>query len=662
MTIQYTCIATTVSQRKSKKRAAGEDAKITATSYAALGSEKGVITIFNLHSGEILHRFGAQQGGHTSRVNDLVFNKAGNTLISCSEDRQVLVWNMSTGTCVKTLSAGKHAVSRLRLSPDEKLLAAAGSSIRLLELESGAVRAKYAGHATPTTVLEFTQDGRYFVSGSDDRYLSIWQVPGAESEAPAKKGKGKTESASRETAVHTITLDAAPVMISINKQRTPAQGYHILALSNKGMVSLWEHKPAAAARTSDDQKAGLSVRPNGQISVSSAAAPAPAVPSGKKRSMSGQATRVDESDVSGGAKHPIFGAQFSSSRADQILVVRGSTAKPFFQTATYWSSSGSFITSVGLPDIEEQQLVSAVANTVDRAKGAVKTTGGTVVASSSSSLARTQMLEPAAKRARVGTAGASDASAQAFQTLAERLAAANAAPVKDAQVVAPRVGTLQSILTQALHSNDDSQLEYVLTHGTKNESLVQKTVERLSAKYVVGLLEAIVARFERQPSRGVYLTAWLKSLLRTHTSLLMSLPHIDKKLAGLYSVIDQRLAVFKKLLKLQGRLDLVMAQVTRQSGSTASLAAGMDTTGPLNVYLEDEADDHALMGGSSDDPVAVLANRRTGNDHDDDDDDEDEEEEGAAADSGADEDSEDGEGATGLREEDGEDEDDEDDS
>jgi U3 small nucleolar RNA-associated protein 5 len=46
-----------------------------------------------------------------------------------------------------------------------------------------------------------------------------------------------------------------------------------------------------------------------------------------------------------------------------------------------------------------------------------------------------------------------------------------------------------------------------------------------------------------------------------HTGFLLSQPALVANLEALYTVIDSRVAVYKKLLKLSGRLDLLMSQL-----------------------------------------------------------------------------------------------------
>lgn len=68
--------------------------------------------------------------------------------------------------------------------------------------------------------------------------------------------------------------------------------------------------------------------------------------------------------------------------------------------------------------------------------------------------------------------------------------------------------------------------------------------------------------------------AWIVAILTYHSSFLVAAPSPGQWLAYLTTVISSRASVHKKLLKLSGRLDLVLSQVcykiifTNQVGCT----------------------------------------------------------------------------------------------
>ena len=75
----------------------------------ALGSDSGVIAVWDLAVGQISHEL----RGHTQAIHDLQYEQNGKTLLSCSRDKQVCCWNASSGELLHTFSAGQAPIQRL---------------------------------------------------------------------------------------------------------------------------------------------------------------------------------------------------------------------------------------------------------------------------------------------------------------------------------------------------------------------------------------------------------------------------------------------------------------------------------------------------------------------------------------------------------------------
>ena len=176
-----------------------------------------------------------------------------------------------------------------------------------------------------------------------------------------------------------------------------------------------------------------------------------------------------------------------------------------------------------------------------------------------------------------------------------------------AGVGAPRSGSLAHMLAQALHSNDKSLLEQCLS--TTNETVVRNTITRLPPALAVRFLTDVVGKLEAKPSRGVTLMVWIRAILLIHTSYLMTVPDLPDILSGLYSLADARLAVFPRLLKLTGRLDLLLSQIELKSQGSTEDASKLQT--PITSFVDEDDSDN-----------------------DEDDDDDDDEMDGMGADSG----------------------------
>lgn len=120
----------------------------------------------------------------------------------------------------------------------------------------------------------------------------------------------------------------------------------------------------------------------------------------------------------------------------------------------------------------------------------------------------------------------------------------------------PGVSLAQSLIA-ALKFNDQTDLDKCLKQSDLD--IIQRTVKQLPAQTAILLLEAILDRYQNQSVNASSLVHWLRSVLVTHTSHIMSQPDIINKLSPLYHSIDARLNVFPNLLDLSGRLDLLLS-------------------------------------------------------------------------------------------------------
>lgn len=101
--------------------------------------------------------------------------------------------------------------------------------------------------------------------------------------------------------------------------------------------------------------------------------------------------------------------------------------------------------------------------------------------------------------------------------------------------------------------------------------MVSATVSRLGTTHVLPLLAALVQRLQGRPTRAAQLVTWLRALLVAHTAYLLSVPELARSLSPLFQALDARLSVFRKLLALSGRLDLLMS--LKSTAKLASVAA-----------------------------------------------------------------------------------------
>ncbi len=73
----------------------------------------------------------------------------------------------------------------------------------------------------------------------------------------------------------------------------------------------------------------------------------------------------------------------------------------------------------------------------------------------------------------------------------------------------------------------------------------------------------LVHRFQNKPNRSVNLIVWIRAVLVEHVSYLTTVPELLRLLSDLYSTINVRLANHRRFLKLSGRLELLVVQVSQ---------------------------------------------------------------------------------------------------
>ena len=148
----------------------------------------------------------------------------------------------------------------------------------------------------------------------------------------------------------------------------------------------------------------------------------------------------------------------------------------------------------------------------------------------------------------------------------------------------PKAESLRTVLIQALHSGDNSLLEYCLSVSDKK--VIDRTIAKLPSEYVLPFLQHVIDKFQAKPSRGVTLVVWIKSILISHTAHLLAVPELTATLSPLYQTVDERMQSFKPMLKLSGRLDLVMSQISLRREQNVDVDLE-----PAAVYVEDEDED-----------------------------------------------------------------------
>ncbi|RKO92830.1 WD40-repeat-containing domain protein [Blyttiomyces helicus] len=495
---------------KKKKRRRSSQPPNPAAKVVALGLASGEVDLYSLARGTVVRTL---SGGHTSSITDVCFAPDGLRAFSAGEDGHVVEWDLKTGAELSKFKADTKGIAKIRLSHDGQTLLTAGNSIKVWNLESKKVLKTLTGHASNIIRVDFTPDDLICLSAADqDRFISVWDTT---AEGP-------------ETNVSALTVENPPVSISISR------GSHLLSLTEDGVVHLWQSPSAPFAAATEavprKKKAKYTARPaDGTLTLT-----------------------ADGGDM----RLPIYAATFD---AEKVLIARGNVVKPVFERLDYLGEDKKILPAISL---SRQSTSSLLARDSTVAEQTLKATRKPYNDADAVILGATDVaLEvPSAL-------SAAEKSSLAEPTLEERLTSLDLASgdVKSSSSSAtrparlPTASSLHQMLTQAIQAEDRQLLEQALQ--VSNPSIILSSVRRLPPSSVIPLLDQLLVRMQRRPNRAVDLIEWIRAVVIAHASYLMSVPHLLGQLSTLYQTLDSHVSVFQKLLRLSGRLDLVMSQI-----------------------------------------------------------------------------------------------------
>jgi WD40 repeat protein len=150
------------------------------------GSADKTLRLWEVASGRCLRTF----EGHWDTVDSVCFSPDGRYCLSGSGtfDPKLRLWEVSTGRCLQIFQINKGTVapndphslvfSSVTFSPDGRYCLSGGNdrTVRLWDVFSGECLRTYHGHDRHVTSVVFSPDGRHCLSGSHDKTLRLWDV------------------------------------------------------------------------------------------------------------------------------------------------------------------------------------------------------------------------------------------------------------------------------------------------------------------------------------------------------------------------------------------------------------------------------------------------------------------------------------------------------
>eukprot|EP00762_Andalucia_godoyi_P001887 ANDGO_06058.mRNA.1 U3 small nucleolar RNA-associated protein 5 len=253
-----------------------------------------------------------------------------------------------------------------------------------------------------------------------------------------------------------------------------------------------------------------------------------------------------------------------STSATDVLVAYGESIRPLFVKIDP-SSKGNvgvlqFSDFVGKPLQQHKSEESSVkADTKVGRSGESQPSHGEVQVVPAPSSKRSKLSEMRAKE--LASCNAVD---RASLTLEEQLRALSTmdqrkeGSARSSSI--PTASSLSAALMQALQSGDAALFDQVVASARSDSKTITASIRRIPVTMVPLLLQQIVARFSDKPTRARMLVPWLRSTLSLYASFLSSSTSSSLELSRLLCVVEQRMKNCPRMVRLSGRLDLILSQ------------------------------------------------------------------------------------------------------
>ncbi|XP_012679059.3 WD repeat-containing protein 43 [Clupea harengus] len=526
-------------QRKKRKSEAGQS--VETTDLLALGTAAGSILIYSTVKGALQCTL---DGGHSGAVNTVQWHLEENVLYSGSDDTHIAEWDLQTGKMRCKWKADRNAVTSLCVSPDGKLLLSAGMTIKMWDLETKEVYRKFTGHSTMVTTLCFAttrppdSNGLYFLSGAaHDRLLSVWQV----------RSDGKDKN-----AVVSFTLTDEPQHIDLLKSDSKEEAVRLAVVCKDGQLHLFEHFLNGPCKKP--------LTPVCSVQVSSV---------GGKSGDGDTPVPV-----------PLLAAALNKEK-QSVLLAYGNHLQPVIENtpvntaerhvclirdiqATLSLSVDTAVSLVKTPIVNEKKMKVLVPGLPGH-QAPPKAANQSGQPEKRKKGARTEMsIEERLEQVELSTLG--KGGEKGISTL--------------------QTDSYAVLLVQGLESKDKSILNRIFQ--TRKEMLIRNTVSRVPLPAILPLLEELSTRIQGHPNTAHMAVDWLKAVLTLHTSYLSALPDLVSQLGRLYHLIESRVKGYQQLMRLHGKLYLLMTQAA--TSNRAHKINELDHTAKL-VYEEDSSDE-----------------------------------------------------------------------
>ncbi|KZV24946.1 hypothetical protein F511_01916 [Dorcoceras hygrometricum] len=143
--------------------------------FLATSSSDTTVCLWEVSSGSLIRTL----AGHNGPVSCVKINRVADTIVSGSHDETIRLWDADSGACKKVIPAYSGPITDVDFSPDGSMIVACsiGGLCRIWDTASvyRMITIKEVG-IPPVGSVMFSSDGRFVVIGNMDNTVRIWSM------------------------------------------------------------------------------------------------------------------------------------------------------------------------------------------------------------------------------------------------------------------------------------------------------------------------------------------------------------------------------------------------------------------------------------------------------------------------------------------------------
>ncbi|KAJ0978557.1 hypothetical protein J5N97_014031 [Dioscorea zingiberensis] len=545
LSLDYKCMHWVQLEEKKKKK--------IRSSLLVLGTGSGDVLALDVSLGQLRWKV---SDCHPGGVNAVSYSRHQSCVYTAGSDGMVCQIDFSNGSVLGKFRASTKAISSLSISKDGKIMATAAGQLKLFNCSDHKKIQKYSGHSVAVQCMIFSEDGTYIISsGVGEKYVALW----------------RTDAGKKQYASCVLSMEQPAVFLDSKVSDPVGAGLYVLAISELGVCYVWYGSNIEDLRNSKPTKISLSI----------------------------------ESAFPKNSKGAVYAAKFqgiAEASNCQMLVAYGSLVKPLFQKVLLQNgvdvnlntSQDGILLSGAQSHISQQgNIIQTKVTTLDRAnaedavhplpklyqqekkrKHSMRHTTAAVENAMVDSIANDKK-----------TWSSDDGNMQIEEDngtcLEERLRAVGIVGKKDDISRECHPGSTCKTSIDAKISNG----AHLLIGGNIPAKKIRAHILSMNPNDAYKFLEFLASTWKASPASSKDILPWIYCILVNHSRFILAQESSSQLLDALQKMASLKCSALQPLLKLSGRVQLIMAQINKAGDSTQPLESDHQDGGIVMIMM-----------------------------------------------------------------------------